>query len=328
MKKTSILGICVVVLLAGAFLFAMFMPIPGLNFKTQARESPQSSSLEHPGEILGGQVAYKIVLNATPVSAPGTVMVYKTEKPTVTRATAIEFAKKFNVTDIDDDIREGYTKISLASRDNRYHMQLFKNGGQTYTDSQRYSSPNGIDTPENLPTDDHAKVIATAFLKERGLLPEDAIVNGSEHHRVFTSTGGVRTVSWESIIVYYGRELNGLRVKGTQFTVEVAAHGDIIDYFANWKPYKPIGEYPVKTCQEATRELQKKSVNVGTLKPDTVSIDEVYLAYYTDALAYPESYLEPVWVFKGNAMLNGTQIQPVEEYIPALKEVPKKLISQ
>jgi hypothetical protein len=74
--------------------------------------------------------------------------------------------------------------------------------------------------------------------------------------------------------------------------------------------------------------LQKKSVNVGTLKPDTVSIDEVYLAYYTDALAYPESYLEPVWVFKGNAMLNGTQIQPVEEYIPALKEVPKKLISQ
>jgi hypothetical protein len=252
---------------------------------------------------------------------PATITVYKTQTTVVTKADAIAMAKKFNISDI-GDISEGDRKISVSSKDMRYCLQLFKTGGMSYSDYQRTDTPNGIDIAENLPTDEDAEKLATSFLKERGLMPGDAILGGTEHRKVYklNKSGGSDTVVWEDILVYYTRELNGLKVEGTQFEVEVGGHGDIIRFFSNWKDYQPIGESPIKSNDVAIQEMRQKGIaaGIGSVKPDTVSINQIYLAYDTTAVAYKEDYLEPVWVFKGNALANGQTIAPVEEFIPAL----------
>jgi hypothetical protein len=48
----------------------------------------------------------------------------------------------------------------------------------------------------------------------------------------------------------------------------------------------------------------------------------------TEPGAEIEKYPEPVWVFEGETLLNGSSIQHVTEYIPALKAVPENLTTQ
>jgi len=127
----------------------------------------------------------------------------------------------------------------------------------------------------------------------------------------------------------YNRELNGMKVEGTQFMVEVGAHGDIISFFTNWKYYEPVGNYSIKSSTSAFDELKQKGIASGSIpnKLDTVSIDTMYLAYHTQAVAYKEYYLEPVWVFHGRALSDGKVVDSVKEYIPALTDESVKSVS-
>lgn len=279
---------------------------------------------------MGGQSYQNIVLGTAITNEPDRVVVYKTQSNIVTKADAIEFAKKFGMTDVNEP-KEGDAVISVSSKDMSYNIMLYKNGGYRYSDYARIDTPNGIDILENLPSDEEAVRIATAFLKERDLLPEEAVFRKSKHTMAYkvNRSGGEPTVVYEKITLGFSRELNGLNVEGTQFMVDVGGHGDIISYFVNWKEYEPAGEYPIKSGEAAFSELQQKGMNVGSgpEKPDKISIDQAYLAYYTKALAYPEDYLEPVWVFKGTASANGKTIAPVTEYVPALTDDAIKSLS-
>ena len=156
-------------------------------------------------------------------------------------------------------------------------------------------------------------------------------MGGVTHEKAykFNKSSGLKTVVWEDILVYYTRELNGMKVEGTQFEVEVGGHGDIIRFFSNWKEYEAIGEYPIKSRESSVESLKQNGITTisGPDNPGTVTIDEVYLAYETNAVAYKEEYLEPVWVFKGESLKNGTVISPIKEFIPALTEESVKSLS-
>jgi hypothetical protein len=275
------------------------------------------------GEVLGGQSSSNIVLNAVAVQTPDQVMVYKTLPTVVTKADGIAFAKKFNITEY-DEIKEGDKVVSVTSKDRRFFSMLYKNGGESYYDSDRSDNPNGLDLIENLPSDEESEKIATSFLKERDLLPDGAVFGGSKHNKVYqlNHSGGPETVVWEDVLLGYTRELNGMKVEGTQFMVEVGAHGDIISFFTNWKYYEPIGNYSIKSSASAFEELKHKGIAAGSITntPDTISIDTMDLTYHTKAVAYKEYYLEPVWVFKGRALVNDTTVDSVKEFIPALTD--------
>ena len=63
-------------------------------------------------------------------------------------------------------------------------------------------------------------------------------------------------------------------------------------------------------------------------EPDSIiSIDDMFLAYRTTAGAYREVYLAPVWVFKGNVIVDGKPVMPVEQYIPALTDESVQSVS-
>lgn len=331
MRKEHIITLGSIALIIGICIMAIvFLPQGTTEDKTSGNGSFSDLSPSSRGEVLGGSSASPIVLDTPITKGPDRVMVFRTMPAVVSKADAVELAKKFGVTDINEP-KEGDAVISVTSKDMRYYIMIYKNGGRLYEDNERVDTPNGIDILENLPSDDDAVKIATAFLTERDLLPEEAVFRKSKHTMAYkvNRSGGEPTVVYEKITLGFSRELNGLNIEGTQFMVDVGGYGDIISYFVNWKEYEPIGEYPVKSGETAFTELKQNGVNVGSgpEKPDKISIDQAYLAYYTKALAYPEEYLEPVWVFKGTASVNGKTITPVTEYIPALTDEAVKSLS-
>lgn len=331
MRKESIIGLgLIAVIVCIGIMAALYMPQSTADVKMLSNGSLSEQHSSTSGEVLGGQSPSTIVLDTVMIKGPERVMVFKTGPATVSKADVVELAKKFGVTDISEP-REGDAVISVSSKDMRYNVMLYKNGGQLYEDNERVDTPNGFDIYENLPSDEEAVNIATAFLKERELLPEEAVFRKSRHNKAFklNHSGGEPTVVYEKISLVFSRELDGLNIEGTQFMVDVGGYGDIISYFVNWKEYEPMGEYPIKTAENAFNELKQKgtSFSSGPQKPDRISIQKMYLAYYTKALAYPEDYLEPVWVFEGTASADGETIAPVTEYIPALTDNAVKSLS-
>jgi len=329
MKKEHVIGLCLITGIVCVSIMAVLLLSLSTDQKNTSKESLSDLPASTSGGVLGGQSSHNIALDTAMTKVPDQVIVYKTMPTVITKADAIELAKKFGVTNINEP-KEGDAVISVSSMDMRYNIMLYKNGGSRYSDYHRIDNPNGIDIGENLPSDEEALKIATAFLKERDLLPNEAFFSSSKHRTATTRySNGTQIVSWEDILLGYSRELNGMNVEGTQFMVEVGAYGDIISYFVNWKEYQPVGEYPIKSGESAFAELKQKGISVdgGPEKPDIISINQAYLAYHTKALAYPEYFLEPVWVFKGTALADGKSVAPITEFIPALTDEAMKSLS-
>jgi hypothetical protein len=144
---------------------------------------------------------------------------------------------------------------------------------------------------------------------------------------VFTDkTGNVIPRNGE-VTVGFSRKINNLEVKGSGVSVTIGGNGDIIGYYANWRDYEPYKEYPVISSDIAFSKLKNEGIAVGMNQPESISIDTVYLAYKTKAAAYDEEYLEPVWVFKGQAMDKDSKVNSVTGYIPALTDEAVKSLS-
>jgi hypothetical protein len=256
------------------------------------------------------------------LKSPEKILVYKTIPPIVTKETTLALAKKFNVT----GTLRGETVVQ--SEDLVYDVFIRKNSGTaSYSNAKRPN--NAMDAPDKLPSDEEAAKIATQFLKEKDLLPEGAFFSRIEREYARGIDKDGKEIRYNGrIVVWFGRKLNGLDVKGTQLSIEIGGNGDVIGYYANWRDYSPFKEYPLKSPETAIEDLQKQGIAVGVEKPDTISITNFNLAYRTTPGAYAEEYLEPVWVFSGEAFINGKSVMPVQAYIPALKEVPAELTGE
>jgi hypothetical protein len=325
MKNELLIGICLLAMVIGGLIFFT----PGQQGVTTVAEK---STVEQPTLTLtpgsnnvAGRVSQNLALNPSVSMVKESketkkIMVFKTVPPIVNKEKTLALAKKFNVT----GTLRGDTAVQ--SSDLRYAVQISKrSGSMRYQDQDRPSAQ--LDAPQTLPTDDEAVKIATQYLKERDLYPEGVIDPVPARENAYTSGKGDE-VYYGKIGVWYHRLLNNMKVEGTQLVVYVAGNGDVIGYYANWRDYEPYMEYPVTTPQEAFTNLKNKGVPVGMSDSDAaVSIDNVYLAYQTTPGAHSEDYLKPVWVFKGNVMVDGKSVMPVEQYIPALTAESVKSLS-
>jgi len=274
-----------------------------------------------------GWLSHTITLEKPVKNNVGGIMVYKTVTSHYTRQDILLLAQKFNISPIGrtKEVNEG---SSVASEGGRVYAILHNSGFVEYTNSDRAHTVNPIDVPGKLLSDDEAIKIATKFLKDHDLLPEGAFFSGTHHGKIYQlGDNGNNTVVWEDIEVWYGRKLNGMTVEGTQLMLAIGADGTPIEYFTNWRNYEPYKEMPVKTPDQAIDALKKKGVYVGMRNPDKISINEMYLAYETKAGAETEEYLEPVWVLKGDAIVDNKSVMPVKGDVPALTDEAVNSIS-
>jgi len=274
-----------------------------------------------------GRLSHSITLDKSISSNVDKIMVYKTVPYHFTREDIITYGEKFNMSP-DDDIKGGDEGYGRASKNRNIHLYLENNGFVEYSNSNRAHTINPIDVPGNLPSDDEAVKIATRFLKDRDLLPEGAEFINTSHGKIYgTAKNGADIVLWEDVQVWFGHKLNGKTVEGTQLMLAIGADGMPIEYFTNWRNYQPYKELSVKSPEQSFEELKIKGVPVGMNKSENVLIEDSYLAYHTKAGAETETYLEPVWVFKGNIMVDGKAADPVVAYIPALTDEAVRSLS-
>lgn len=321
MKKNLLIGLgtgVVVVSIILIFVMGLNGGIPNTNAEVN------NKSLQHPerSQVMGGVTSYEISLNTTMPSVPEKLMVYKTINLNNPREAITEYAKKFGFT---GEINEGDTAISIGSTDQTAGVTLSKiSGTAEYYNETLATIDRPLDLPENLPTEEQAIHIATRFLQDKDRYPPGINLSGI-NYKIHTGpdSKGEQVSRREFIIVWFDRTLNGLNVEGTIITVTIVGQpGEVSEYYGRWRNYEPYKELPLKSPAQALAELRKVGVSAGLRSPGNVSIDQVYLAYHTKTGLEHEDYLEPVYMFKGHA-----DSGYVEEWIPALKEVPTELIS-
>jgi len=326
MKKELIMGICIIAAIIAGTIFLIPSQqnmTPGIKNDTVEQPSP---TLTDQSSEIAGRISHNLTMNPSTSMDGGSkaldkIMIYKTLPPIVDKEGTLTVAKKFNVT---GNLRG---ETTVQSEDLRYYITVTKKSGAVrYQDQNRPNKQ--TDAPEMLPTDEATEKIATQFLKDRDLYPESAAFSKTYRENAIAVSEKPDRVVFGQIGVWFNRTLNGMNVKGTQLVVYVGGNGDVIGYYANWRDYEPYKEYPLITPLDAFDKLKTKGVPVGMNKPDSlVSIDNVRLAYMTKAGAYSEEYLEPVWVFTGNVMVDGNAVDFVEADIPALTDDAVKSLS-
>ena len=328
MEKRSIVGITLIIGIVLVIALIGWSYIIPIEFKeTNKTIQPVPQPDDHSNQGLGA-LSQDMVLEKSLPGNVDRVLVYKTVPAHYTRQDILSLAQKFNISPIGKtkEVSEG---SSVASTDGKIQAILHNSGYIEYHNSDRVG-PNPVDVPGILPSDDEALKIATKFLNDRDLLPDDAEFRKIDHSRAyFLGNDGNDSLAWEDVEVWYGRKLNGYTVEGTQLELALGSNGDPIEYITNWRNYEPYKEMQIKKPDIAFEELKTKGVVVGSLnKPYTVSINQIYLAYHTKAGAETEEYLEPIWVFEGNVLSEGKSVRPVEEYVSALPTNPETTLIQ
>ena len=328
MERENIIGIALVL----GTVIVVSLLILGHNsnissVETNLTKQPVEISESQSDQVLG-RLSHTLSLDKTLPPKTEYVMAYKTVPVHYSRQDIISLAKKFNMS-TSGRIKEVSEGSSIASVDGKEYAILHNSGFVEYRNSNRAHTINPLDVPENLPSDEEAVKIATKFLKNQDLFPEGAIFSKTNHGKIFKlGENGNDIVVWEDVEVWFGRELNGNLVEGTQLMLAIGGDGDPIEYFTNWRIYESYKEYPIISPDEAFEQLKKKGVSVGTYDSNSViSIDETYLAYRTKPGAETEEYLEPVWVFKGDVTVDEKPVMYVKENVPAFTDESVKSLS-
>lgn len=230
------------------------------------------------------------------------------------KALAEQFGMSENIVPPEDD-----ESLKAADDSKKLKLRLYPEGSITYHDfSKLWTLPK---TVINLPEKCDAIDIATDYLTEKGLLPEDAhikMVVSDQLSRKNTSTGKIVENIDTNLQVIFRRELNGVPVTGpgSKLKVYIGDGGEVIGLHKVWRKLEASGTTEIKSSKSAFEGL--KQGNWGSLPPryDTVTISKVYLAYYEEGPGVEQDYLEPVWVFEGQAS-NGDETIEIEFMVSA-----------
>ena len=326
LEKRTFIIIMIIGIIVGIYVLALSFNNTITSEKANQTQQPVTSLNAQSDQVLG-RLSHNVILEKPVKNNIRDIMIYKTIPKHYTREDILSMAKKFNISPI-GRIKEVTEGSSVASVDGKVQAILHNSGFAEYHNSNQKRTVNTLDNPENFISDDDAVKIATKFLKDRNLLPEGTIFRKITYGEIHGSAkDGTDIVFREDVQVWYGRKLDGVIVEGTQLMLAMDADGTLIDYFTNWRTYEPYKKMPIKSPEEAFDDLKVKGVSVGMDSPDKVSINDMYLSYMTKAGAEKEDYLEPVWMFKGDVIVNNKSVMSVNPYVPALTEESRKSLS-
>jgi hypothetical protein len=304
--------------------------IPGLGTTGEKMLPAESINL------VRGNDPDTLILNTTFPAAPATVMVYRTLPPDISDADAMAFAGKFGIV---GPVNSGSEATSISSPDDNFIEIGKKSGCRNYYSKNDNKYKPG--TKYQLPTDAEAVQIATAFLKEKNLMPDNIGPGHASHHHIKTFyPNGTETQTDVEVNVHFASEnMSGMKIINTGIGVAIVDNNEILSYGTSLRNYSPYKELEIKSPEEAFAELKALGIHYGEKTADvrsTLTINKVYLAYNSKACAFHEDYLEPVYVFEGVNVESGfnlggiLEVAPpagVRKLIPALKEVPAELVS-
>ncbi|MDD1690632.1 MAG: hypothetical protein LUQ66_08235 [Methanoregula sp.] len=243
-------------------------------------------------------------------------MVYTPVSAKVTRSDVENLAKNLGLSGV---VWENEEFFGITSKEFLFIMD--KESGHIYYSDVNRTRPNGRDLPGNLPSDDEAIKLASAFLKNAQIMPKDYSATRTLHQNKMDITNSEHHfVAWEDVQVYFQRQIEGHEVMGSRFSVDIGANGDIIGLNTNWRNYVPYKKYPLKSPEQAYDEFKKTALHTHG-EPDSVSVNRITLVYYTQPAADKEKYLQPAYLFEGNFQKDGETSSFGHVYIPATDDI-------
>ncbi len=226
---------------------------------------------------------------------PGKLMVYKVKEPEVTKGNFIKMAEKFG---LKGNVME--TKDKFILKNGSVELEIIKTSGRiTYGDiSEMYGNLSEI---PNLPSEKVAFNIAINWLKNFGLMPNDAKFSKVVRDWAeIAKKDGVRKV--DTIVqVIFKREIDGFPVEGvgSKLKVYIGDGGKVVGVYKCWREIEPYKEVKLRSPEKALQMLKQMGVH-GVLTPVglNLTVKRVYIAYFAQPPTTKQEYFLPVYVFE------------------------------
>jgi len=264
----------------------------------------------------GGPLKFKFVGSFPDV--PKRMLVYKILRPkNVTEADVRELAEKYF--DMPADAK--LTRSSPSPRGSalywlKTHDHLFEfdpDTGFFNIFKYRKARKNLSEDRKDYPNDEECKKIATEYLKERGLLPEDAYLYGAFDVNI-ESVGAIQ--------VSFGRKIGQYDIwgHGSDILVEIGVAGEIIKVSKRWVEYEPYKLAPIKSPKEAVKQLK---YGKAFLMTSSGKATKMKLAYHI----HPNyEYIQPVYSFGFGDRKSYSLVPAIKtEYLKSKEQMRKEL---
>ena len=232
---------------------------------------------------------------------PDKMLVYRIIRPkNITEAYVRELAEKYFDMPKNAKMSRSGGSINLYWLETDTHLfEFFPSTGFFNILKYRKARKKLSEDRKDYPSDEECRRIATQYLKERGLLPEDAYLYG-----VFD----VNIESVGAMQVSFGRKIGQYDIwgNGSDILVEIGVAGEITKVSKRWVEYEPYKLAPIKTAKEAFEYLKHGNAFLAT---SSGKVKKIALAYHTP----PEGdYIQPVYSF-------GFDIPEAYSLVPAIK---------
>jgi len=189
-----------------------------------------------------------------------------------------------------------------------------------YIPDKRY--PSYPDPEADLPSDEETRVLATNYLKERGLLPDDVhfervIVRDSFMEVTPTSVTEYNLTKHVSFV----QEIEGLRVYGAGVGLTINEKSEIVSAGSSLKVFdpKPVRYVEILTPEQAYHQLRSGDLMIQPLSEnyDYIRVTNISLAYWMGNYPSYKNYILPIYVFSCVAAWDG-KTEEVIRYVNAV----------
>lgn len=303
MKQRVFLSIAFVVLVSIIIFFVNKQGYPDLYLPMPGEELPH--------------VTYTLKTDIS--NLPKQILVYKFVKP---GDPLTEISKISNTFGVKGEIKELNTIKGYFVKEENKNLQYYSGSGKW--DICLDEAEENYPTEEFTVSKEKAIKISRDFLIRYNLLPvEFDTANVSERSHGSKLTGDYKLIGYG---VYFYRKVNGLKVYGvSRIIVEIRGEGKVVRVCKYYKEVKPYKIAELKPVRNAISELDNNKALVNMPSEATsANIEEIKLAYWEDAGSVNEQpYLQPVYVFTGTTIIDGTPHQ-FNAFVPAIEGVSIK----
>lgn len=283
----------------------------------------------------GPPVPPKLVLKMTPPDVPANLNVYQVQPIQVDEASVQRLAAAFGLQGKAQRLQDRKWEVVEAgeSPDQKRSLQIYEaSGGLSYMFDNLIFAP--VDQQPKLPSEKAAHELAIRFLKEKGLLPHDALseiqqVHFSKPTLIERSAKGKKTLREivTSIEVRLPRILDGYRAVGPGSKLYVAfGEGErILGMTRVWREVKKSDRtLPSIRPKDALRLLQQ-GAGVFDADPTCVRADvtRMELAYWMEGPKAEQRVSLPVYRMEGTCVsAEGKASGGFKAYAPAVLNRP------
>lgn len=225
--------------------------------------------------------------------------VYRTIIPNLTNEEIQQLGALFGVSgEVEDYIpSSGIFRITDFSRDPYAVLEFNRYSGAYRYQIPDKAMPYSTDIQPDLPSDEEARIIATEYLLERNLLPDDMHFSSVS---IGSSSGDSTHVYNLTKHVGFTREIAGIPVYNTGITVTIGEGGEVVGVTNNVRQYDPVpARYmEIRTPVQAYERLRAGELIMRPLCCTSYfAVRNISLGYWIEDTVSTQEYMLPVYAF-------------------------------